>query len=353
MTVVIIPAYQPDKTLLKIVEELWDCGCRILVVDDGSKAEYRPIFDGIRDIAIVLTHGKNRGKGAAIKTAMRYIQNEVWGCDVIGVMDADGQHMTADMMALAEFSRKHRGALALGVRDVGRKMPLKSRLGNQITRGVFRLVSGLKVSDTQTGLRAFSPELIPELLQVEGDRYEYEMNALMAFARAGIPIVEFPIHTIYRDQSNSCSHFRALADSVRIYKDILKFTLSSLSSFALDYILFFVIMLFLPKEAAYVLFANVAARMVSAYYNYAMNCRFVFHAAKRAGTAAGYFALAGLILAGNSILLEIFVNVLHVSVYPAKLLTECLLFLASWLVQKGVIFRKENRFSFAEKRLGI
>lgn len=238
MTVVIIPAYKPDKTLAAIADQLWSCGCKIVVVDDGSGKGYRHIFDELKDICIVLTHLENRGKGAAIKTALHYIKDEVWGYDVIGVMDADGQHLTEDMMKLSEFSRKHRNALALGVRTVGKEMPIKSRLGNQITRKVFRLVSGVHVSDTQTGLRAFSPELIPELLQVEGDRYEYEMNVLMVFAKAGIPIVELPIHTVYRDKSNSSSHFHAFGDSVRVYRNILKFLLSSLFGFVSDGIIF-------------------------------------------------------------------------------------------------------------------
>lgn len=350
MTAVVIPAYKPDKTLTVIADQLWCCGCKIVVVDDGSGKEYRHIFDSLKDICIVLTHLENRGKGEAIKTALRYIKDEVWGCDVVGAMDADGQHMTEDMMKLSEFSRKHRNALALGIRSVGKEMPIKSRLGNQITRTVFQLISGVNVSDTQTGLRAFSPELIPELLKVGGDRYEYEMNVLITFAKKGIPIVEFPIHTIYRDKYNSCSHFRAFKDSVRVYRDIFKFTLSSLSSFVLDYILFFMLMLVFPHKAFYVLFANIAARVVSAFYNYAMNCRFVFHSEKRFGTAAGYFALAGVILVLNSILLETFVNMLHFSVYSAKLLTECLLFLVSWLIQNSIIFQKDSGLALEGKR---
>lgn len=350
MTVVIIPAYQPDKTLEELTDQLWLYGCRIVVVDDGSGKEYRHIFEGLKDVCIVLTHLANRGKGAAIKTALRYIENEIWDYDVIGVMDADGQHMTEDMMELSEFSRQHKDALALGVRSVGKEMPPKSRFGNQITRGVFRFVSGVRVSDTQTGLRAFAPELIPELLKVGGDRYEYEMNVLMAFAKAGIPIVEFPIHTVYLDKGNSNSHFHVFWDSVRIYGDILKFALSSFSSFVLDYILFLVLMILLPHEAGYVLLANIAARIASACCNYAMNCRFVFRSGKRFGTALGYFALAGVMLAMNSVILEVFVNMLHVPVYLAKLATECLLFLVSLLVQKCVIFRKGNGLALAEKR---
>lgn len=342
MPVVIIPAYKPDKTLITITDQLWAYGCQMIVVDDGSGKEYQQIFDAVRDICIVLKHSKNRGKGAAIKTALTYIKNELWDSGLIGIMDCDGQHLPEDMMKLLEFAGAHRKALVLGVRTVGAEMPLKSRLGNKITRMIFRLVSGVKVSDTQTGLRAFDAEMIPDMLSVEGERYEYEMNVLMALAKAKIPIEEVPIRTIYRDKNNSNSHFRSFVDSTRIYKDILKFTFSSFSSFVLDYLLFSLLMLFMPNAAVYTLLANIVARAVSAYYNYSMNCRFVFHLKREAKTAVHYFALAGFILFMNNLILGAFVQVFHVSVYPAKLLTECILFVSSWLIQKFVIFRKEG-----------
>lgn len=342
MSVVIIPAYKPDETLVTLTDQLWAYGCQIVVVDDGSGKEYRKIFDKVRDICIVLHHLENRGKGAAIKTALTYIKNELWDSGLAGIMDCDGQHLPEDMMKLLEFAGAHRNALVLGVRTVGTEMPLKSRLGNKITRMVFWLVSGVKVSDTQTGLRAFDTEMIPNLLSVEGERYEYEMNVLMTLAKEKIPIEEVPIRTIYRDKNNSNSHFRSFTDSVRIYKDILKFTFSSFSSFVLDYLLFSLMMFFMPHTAVYTLLANIAARAVSAFYNYSMNCRFVFHTKQKAKTAANYFALAGFILIMNNLILGMFTQVFHLSVYPAKLLTECLLFIFSWLIQKFVIFRKEK-----------
>lgn len=342
MSVVIIPAYKPDETLAEITGQLWEYGCRIIVVNDGSGEAYQPVFDRVKDICIILEHSNNRGKGAALKTALEYIKNEIWDSDLIGIMDCDGQHLPEDMMKLLASARTHRETLVLGVRKVGEGMPLKSRLGNQITRTVFGLVSGVKVSDTQTGLRAFGSELVTKLLSVEGERYEYEMNVLMAFAKAGIPIEEVPIHTIYRDRENSTSHFRMIRDSVRVYGEILKFTLSSLSSFLLDYLLFFLLMLFLPHTVFYTLLANITARLISAFYNYSMNCRFVFHKGRKIHTAAHYFVLACFILVMNNLILEAFIQIFRMSVYPAKLLTECLLFVFSWIVQRYVIFREEK-----------
>lgn len=223
MSVVIIPAYKPDQNLTAITDKLWAYGCQIIVVDDGSGEEHQQVFDQIRDISIVLRHKENRGKGAAIKTALSYIKRELWGNESVGIMDCDGQHLPEDMMKLFEAVRIHRKTLVLGVRTVGKEMPFKSRVGNQITRNVYRLVSGVNVSDTQTGLRAFDSELTEKMLSVKGERYEYEMNVLMTCAREKIPIKEVKISTLYRDKDNSNSHFRGFRDSFRIYKEIFKF----------------------------------------------------------------------------------------------------------------------------------
>lgn len=349
MSVVIIPAYKPDEALVKITDKLWAYGCRIVVVDDGSGEEYQPVFDRVKDICIILYHSENLGKGAAIKTALTYVEKEMWDSGVIGIMDADGQHLPEDMMKLLSFAATHSKTLVLGVRNVGKDMPIKSRLGNRITREVFKFASGVQVSDTQTGLRAFSSDMIQKLLSVEGDRYEYEMNVLLAVAKAGIPIEEVPIHTIYRDENNSSSHFRPLQDSIRIYKDIIKFTLSSFSSFIVDYLLFSILMILLPHTAVLVLSANVFARVVSAFYNYSMNCRFVFHTKRKVSTAIHYFALAVFILVMNNLILETLVQFFHISVYPAKLITEASLFVLSWLIQNCFIFKRKNSLCIEDK----
>lgn len=167
MSYVVIPAYCPDRTLVSLVEQMWETGCRMIVVDDGSGEEYQSIFDEISDVSVILRHPENSGKGAAIKSALEYIEQKHSHRDVVGIMDADGQHLPEDMLKLLEAAQDESHTLVLGVRSVGHKMPLRSRIGNELTRSVFHLISGVRVSDTQTGLRAFGTEMIPEFL---GDR---------------------------------------------------------------------------------------------------------------------------------------------------------------------------------------
>lgn len=350
MAWVVIPAYRPEKELVSIAEQMWECGCRLLIVDDGSGEEYEPIFEEISDVCVILRHPENRGKGAAIKSALTYIQENSEHRDVVGIMDADGQHLPEDMLKLLEAAGDSDRTMVLGVRNVGQKMPLRSRLGNKITRSIFHMVSGVSVSDTQTGLRAFGTELIPRLLEIEGERYEYEMNVLLTLAREKIHIQEVKIKTIYKDEDNSTSHFRTVIDSFRIYRDILKFTFSSMSSFVIDYLLFGLLMLMFPHTAECILICNILARLVSSYYNYSMNCRYVFRTEKEARTAVDYFLLAGFILVMNNVILEGFVQVLRIPVYPAKLLTESLLFLISWTVQRHMIFGKNRRLALGIRK---
>ncbi|MDO4174127.1 MAG: bifunctional glycosyltransferase family 2/GtrA family protein [Eubacteriales bacterium] len=352
-TVIIIPAYHPDEILKQIVRDNWEQNRLSLVVDDGSGAAYQGIFEDVGEMSIVLHHDSNKGKGEAIKTALAYIETELWNYSVIGIMDADGQHLVSDMGRLLEEASAHPGALILGVRTIDKTMPWKSRVGNLLTRKIFSTLSGVNVSDTQTGMRAFTSELLRAMLDVSGQRYEYETNVLLMCAKEKIAIREVPIETIYHDKENSCSHFRKVRDSLRIYKDLLKFVLSSFSSFVLDYMLFFLLTLLLPKTAWALACSNIGARMVSALYNYWMNCNVVFHQKGSLRTLAGYVCLAASILVLNHVILHSFVFIVGIPVYPAKLLTELLLFVISWMVQNKLIFRAAEKIAHKRKDMAL
>ena len=351
---VIIPAYCPDERLLKLTLAVLDAGCHPIVVDDGSGESYRSVFERLDPRVTRLIHPVNRGKGAAIKTALAHVRDLTRSYDpanppLVGIMDADGQHLTSDMMRVFEGASLHPDRLTLGVRRVGKDMPFRSRFGNGITRRVFHLLTGAKVSDTQTGLRAFSVALIPELMTVEGDRYEYEMAVLSRVAHRHIGFFEVPIATLYEDKQNSTSHFRVVRDSVRIYATLLKFAGSSFLSFLVDYGLFnlFVFLLSLtslPWVNTYdALAANIAARIVSGCVNYYLNCRYVFGRRPSLKTAGEYLLLALLVLAVNSGVLYLWRLIPGMPVAICKLLTEICMFCGNYLVQKKIIFKKKKQ----------
>ena len=271
----------------------------------------------------------------------------VWrrsSCGILKSAPADGQHLPDDVQRVAEISAARPEALVLGSRALEGDIPARSRFGNTVTRHVYSAATGVRVHDTQTGLRAFHRSMIPRLLEIEGDRYEYEINMLMMLATEGVPVIEERIETVYED-NNSGSHFRTVRDAVRVYKEILKFSASSLASFAIDYCVY--ALLLAATGAAGIanglVISNIGARLLSGTANYTLNRKLVFRS--RAGfakSALEYIALAAFILAGNTIVLSTLVGTLGMNSLLAKLITEIIFFAISWTVQKYVIFFKET-----------
>ncbi len=340
--VALIPAFEPGESLPELLQKLRAADFACVVVDDGSGPAYREIFQRAEEYAAVLSYAYNRGKGHALKHGLAYIAENFQSEIVIVTLDSDGQHRAVDALRCCRRAEAEPGALVLGSRVQSAASPARSRLGNYLTRKLFWAATGCAVRDTQTGLRAFSARLLPWLLAISGERYEYEMNVLLAAARAKLPLIELDIVTIYID-NNAGSHFAVLRDSWLIYKELLKFSGVSLASFCLDYLLYGLFAALggiwrLPLALAA---ANILARFLSCTFNFLMNRFFVFQAkGSLLAEAAQYYLLAALILAGNTLLLSLLVDVLGMNHYLAKLLTEISFFATSWLVQKKFIFSR-------------
>ena len=171
----------------------------------------------------------------------------------------------------------------LGCRDFTLDhVPARSRFGNQTTSTIFKIFVGMTLSDTQTGLRAIPRSDLEILSTIQGDRFEYETNMLLAMKSNGIAYEEVKIRTVYIEENKS-SHFHPIRDSWRIYKLILrhffKYTLSSLTSAVVDtvaYTLLSVLLRALLKDFALTAVAGVGARVISSLLNFYMNKRLVF-----------------------------------------------------------------------------
>ena len=326
--IVLIPAYEPGDTLVELVARL--AHHTVVLVDDGSGPAYAPIFARARALgAELVTLDRNSGKGHALKAGFAHIARRHPGRGVV-CADSDGQHRPADIEAVARHAAASGAAMVLGVRRFTGRVPVRSRLGNGVTRVAFRLVTGLAVTDTQTGLRGYPARMLPWLARVPGDRFEYEQRLLLEAAREGLPVAEVEIATVYLGHNES-SHFRPVRDSLRVYRPLLAFAMSSLLAFAVDT----AVLLTLTALTGDLLPSAVAARLISATVNYAVNRTYVFGA--RTGKPARYAALAAAVLAANLVLLETLASATG-SVAAAKLLTEALLFLGGFLVQRLVVF---------------
>lgn len=338
LRIALIPAYQPDSRLTELVMELCRRGFTVITVNDGSGEAYRDIFAEAAKYSVVLEHTVNCGKGCALKTGLCYIANTFHEPYTVVTLDADGQHTPDDAVSVCEKAAENEDAVVIGCRTFKGHVPLRSRLGNGITGIVFALTCGKALADTQTGLRAFSHRHIGRMVNIPGDRYEYEMNVLMEYAKSGTQIIQVPIQTIYIGKNES-SHFDTVKDSYRIYKEILKFSASSLVSFGVDYLLFCI----LSALTGVPVLANIAARIFSGTLNFEINRRVVFGGRSTVKqSAAKYIMLAVFILACNTALLTVLTGI-GINAYAAKIMTEAVMFVVSWLIQRTAVFSDNNK----------
>lgn len=341
---VLIPAYEPDGHLLATVKGVLAEGLGpVVVVDDGSSPDRAAYFDGLEELGVfVCRHSRNLGKGAAIKTGVRYISEHFQRCRGAVTADADGQHSPADIRRVAERTGRT-DTLVLGVRDFSQEgVPLGSLVGNRVTSVIFRLITGVSCPDTQTGLRGIPARLFPLALSTEGERYEYEMNFLLDAAERGYSIEMTPIRTIYIDQ-NRASHFRMFRDSFLIYRRPLTFLAGSAASSLVDLAAFWLFSHFLFRDdRSYLFSASVLARLISGCVNFFLNKKLTFRSRGNTARESGRYLclfLAVMLISGKAVAL------LSWAPIPAlwiKAAVDAVLFVVNYFVQRKWVFRRDE-----------
>lgn len=340
----LIPVYKLTPQLASLVERLLPRFTSLVLVDDGNtEVERQQLLAYEKKGVVVLRHDINKGKGEALKTGLSWFAKQK-NIQAVITADADGQHHPTDILNLMNAYAAEPNVVYLGVRDFTKDVPLSNRLGNQITRFIFRLLTGKKLKDTQTGLRVFPQDILPMVLQLKGSRYDYEMNVLITLVKHDIPLQELSIYTVY-NQTHALSSFRKWKDSFLIYRALLgpflTFTFVSLSSFILDLVLFLVFYTFVLFNNPSVIFlAVILARLLSGIYNFAMN-RVVTFQSKQSWLIAGsqyivlYVIVLGLSAAGTQLFLPLF----SMQAWLTKVLVDGGLFIFSFFIQRTVIFK--------------
>jgi glycosyltransferase involved in cell wall biosynthesis len=334
---VIIPAYQPGEPLCELVDELLDDEYPfVIVVDDGSDSDRRRIFESLaeRPRVRVLTHAVNLGKGDALKTAFNEVLVRFPESPGVITVDADGQHLAADVRHVADALIETPDQLCLGVRAFSGRVPLRSRLGNSLTRQIFRLLIGGNVRDTQTGLRGIPARFLRDLLTSKAARYEFELQMLIRARELGIACRQIPIETVY-DAGNATSHFDPLLDSLRVYFVFIRFLVSSMLTGAID-ILAFSIAFGLGAP----IFASAAVgRLVAGTFNFIVNKRVVFKSEESLTfSLAKYVLLVATMTTISYLLIVEISDRFQVNVYLAKVSVEGVFFLVSFAVQRLLVF---------------
>ena len=336
---ILIPAFNPKQNLIDLVIELSNFKCgQIVIVNDGSSSQSQGVFNVLNkmDNVNIITHPFNKGKGTALKTGISYIKNKITEIDGLITVDSDGQHLTEDIKKIANEVPNRKNDIIFGVRSFDENIPFRSKFGNKITKSLLYIFNGISLDDTQTGLRYLPISIFDELLNLPGEKYEFELECIFAIKTLGYNITQIQIQTIYINDKND-SHFRTLIDSARIYLVFIRFSFSSLLSFGLDITIFAFFISYLDS----ILYATFIARIISGLFNFYLNRSFVFKVSKAnhlLRESLGYILLWLSLLIFSGMIVSILQGSDAYIIIPFKILVDSMLFLVAFYVQKNIIF---------------
>ncbi|HUQ93655.1 MAG TPA: bifunctional glycosyltransferase family 2/GtrA family protein [Bryobacteraceae bacterium] len=348
MIVLLIPAYRPAHRLLDLINQVVGADperviASILLVDDGSGLEFRQLFATVETLprTCVIRHAINLGKGAALKTGFNYIFT-IWPeAAAVVTADADGQHAAHDIVRIARMMNRSPAQPVLGYRQFGEDVPWRSRVGNRITRVVTRLATGLKVEDTQTGLRGWTREMCLASLPIPANGYDFEMESLLKSQTSSLlkAVRQEPIETIYLD-GNSSSHFNPLWDSMRIYYVFFRYCASSVATMLTDNTVF----VFVLSQTQHVAASQVCGRACGIVVNFAMARKVVFRSKGSWKRPLLEFVALVVVMGIVSYGMIQFLHTRYgLSYLTAKLLAEGALFLGNFAIQRDFIFSRATK----------
>lgn len=347
--VIVIPCLNPDEKFLGTLQELTTHGFqRIIVVNDGSSKEYDNIFcEAVEKYHVdLLKHCINLGQGRACKTAYNFYY-ENYRESSVGIVqcDADGQHHIEDIEECASLLVKHPEKFILGTRDFNNPIvPFRSRFGNKCTSAVFRFLYGLKISDTQSGLKGIPNFMIPTLLETPGERFEYATSVLLEIQKEWGDIYQYDIKTIYIE-GNRSSHFKPLVDSYRIYKTILKYSIASLLAVCMDFLVFSLAVAVLGDSLQkYIYYASLAAGMTAGLFNFLINKKIVFGVSGNVRIQMIKYFFVNITRAVTSaFLIKQLLLVMNLNVVLLKVIVDTALFFVVYYVLHMWVFKRSEQ----------
>lgn len=338
-TIILLPSYQPEQTLIKLSKALHQHGFSILIIDDGSGEDYQYIFDECKNWSTVLVHHKNLGKGAAIKTGYKHIVKTCTKVEYVITADGDGQHTIQDIIKVFDkLVDKH--ISVIGERHFDGKVPIKSKLGNGLSRFTQALCTFRYMKDNQCGLRGFPIALIEPMSKIRGNRYEYEMRVLNWFHMKEIPYVPILVQTIYED-NNSKSHFRPIKDTFLIQSSIILCGLVNLIAIAFNVVLAFILFEYVFKAGAihetsvpYELAVLTASPLTLLFQFFLM---LIIFKPKNLGKMSLRLILYYLLLLVSEIIsVELFTRICNLPLYGSLLITFPLMLIPIFYLIKGI-----------------
>ena len=337
---IVIPSLEPDSKFIDYLKDIKEAGADyVVVVDDGNKPIYKDLFKEVKSLGcVVLKHGVNCGKGRSFKTAFNYILCEMENVSVVVTADGDGTYLPEDIINVANNTKEN--TITIGCRDFNdEKIGRNTRNSNAVTSFLIKTLSDISMSDTQSSLRAFNRELLPYMITVNGERYDYDFN--MIFEKKNIDLLEIPVTTTRRI-SDRKSHFRPLKDTLSVTLTFLAFIVVSLSSTILDLILysFFINMFIDAFPILYISISTFLARVVSDFYNYYFDKTLVFKS-KESSSLGRYAILCVCKTAASALGVTLLVMLLKDGEIWIKLFVDTVIFFVAYKIEKNWVHKSK------------
>ena len=212
-TVVVIPTYNNAATVGNVITEVLGYDLPVIVVNDGSTdatAEILNRFTGIQ----IISYLKNKGKGHALNKGLQAAESAGYRYAI--TLDSDGQHFAHDIPVFLKAIEEHPDSLLIGARNLASdNMPGKNTFANKFSNFWFRLETGIKLADTQSGYRLYPLQKLKGI-RLFTRKYEFELEIIVRAAWRNVRVANVPIEVYYPPQEERVSHFRPFHDFTRI-----------------------------------------------------------------------------------------------------------------------------------------
>lgn len=308
----------------------------VVVCQDGE-------YNGVGDDANIIALPDEAGEGAAMKRAYKYVMENLPDCDMVIRVSADDEYTANDILRVQRLLRKNRSALVIGLRSRNHSLGWAGKLRRSIVNQVFAVASGRNLRDVETGLRGFYREYIPSLLKVDGERYEYEVNALLYATRTGMKICEAVLDTEYSIGNNS--YYQHIMEWIKVYGCVVKFAVSSLLTFLIDFFMLLGLNKLLAgiNQVAALVISVGTSRTAGCLANFFINHFIVFDSNEPVSRTMLKFVCLQIVIMALSYLMIHFFNItLGMSIAISKIISDTALFAVSFVIQGKFIYSSEQ-----------
>ncbi len=340
---VIVPIYYETNNTLRLCRELFAQEAdNIVVVNDGAKLSKSFLAELLSMGCNIIKFENNRGRGASLKAGIKFAHDKLYNIKGYITVDADGQHSAEDVMKIARAMDLRPNSIVLGKRDFpNANMTIRSKFGSRIASLYFKIITGVKCSDTLTEVKGIPNSLYEIAIGADGKRFDYDFNFLTECAGKGIEIYNLNINIHY--SSKSKSNYRLIEDTYLIYATPLKFATASMGCALIDLILFTVLTYTLPTSLAFnVVFATLLARIVSGGINFFINRKVIF---KNNGDVKRQLWRYIILFVGIMITSSAIVSLLSFIPIPVtiiKMLVDIMLWIVNYTMQRKWVFKERS-----------